>query len=623
MSEKSASSVLLSVQSTVIRCAQVLAKIMKLDVEIIDAAMNRVAVTGLCNHLPNISERKTAVFCSVLKTRQASLIRNAGFDPSCQKCPSAGSTCHKTAQLALPLMVKGECVGVVNLVCFTEEQRQHLLQNYRSFKDYTENTVQLYITRTLEEGSTSKPQVISPSSIPDFLSRFADDMQQGVLLFSDAGELAYINTAACRQLELADERMHNVRITVRPFGLSNSTGREEIHYVLTIDGRERIMPAVQSVVGDYRALMLNMACEYQSKPIDAPESSEIIGNSAPIQLLRKQVRRVADSPSSVMIRGESGTGKEVFARAVHAASRRADKLFIAINCAAIPEQLLESELFGYVKGAFTGANSKGSEGLIRQADGGTLFLDEIGDMTLHLQAKLLRVLDRREVTPVGSSAVIPVDVRIISATHRDFDKLIGDGEFREDLFYRLNVIPLELPPLRKREGDIDLLIEYFLARHSKALARHRPALQPDTMECLRRWRWPGNIRELANMIEYLVNVADPTLPVSPNLLPKKMRLAKQEISFEIETEKETESKSISILDKPVPFENTRCLNIESMEKELIQQALTNFSTYHDCKQRAAHALGIGIATLYRKIKKYELEDCTTWQQMRNRYQLSK
>ena len=611
MSQKiSSSSVLLSIQSTVIRCAQVLAKIMKLDVEIIDAAMNQVAATGLCNHLPSVSERKTAVLCSVLKTRQARLIRNAGADPACRKCPSSGKTCHKTAQLALPLIVNGDCIGVVNLVCFTEEQRQHLLYNHKSFKDYTENTVQLYITRTLEEGSQSKPQVISPSSIPDFLSRFADDMQQGVLLFGSSGDLAYINAAACHQLELADDRMDSVKVSFRPFGLSNSTGKEEAHYVLTIDGRERIMPASQSVVGDYRVLTLGMACECHSQPIDAPESSDIIGNSGPMQLLRKQVRRVADSPSSVMIRGESGTGKEVFARAVHAASRRADKPFIAINCAAIPEQLLESELFGYVKGAFTGANSKGSEGLIRQANGGTLFLDEIGDMTLHLQAKLLRVLDRREVTPVGSSAVIPVDVRIISATHRDFDKLISEGDFREDLFYRLNVIPLELPALHKREGDIDLLIEFFLAKHSKALARHRPALQPDTMECLRRWRWPGNIRELANMIEYLVNVADPTLPVSPNLLPEKMRLFKPEEKQESKVVEELKSESIAILDKPVPFENTRCLNIESMEKELIQQALTNFSTYHDCKQRAAHALGIGIATLYRKIKKYELEDCT-------------
>ncbi len=617
MSQKlSHHSVLLPIQSTVIRCAQVLAKIMKLDVEIIDVTMNRVAATGLCNHLPDISERKTAVLCTVLKTRQAQLIRNAGTDPTCEKCPSAGTACHKTAQLALPLMVKGECAGIVNLVCFTEEQRQHLLQNYKTFKDYTENTVQLYIARTLEEDTSSRPLVISPSSIPDFLARFADTMQQGILLFDNSGELAYINVAACQQLELEDDQLNGVRITVRPFGLSNSTGREETHYVLTIDGRERIMPAVQSMVGDYRSLVLGMANESQSNPIDAPESSEIIGNSEPMQLLRKQVRRVADSPSSVMIRGESGTGKEVFARAIHNASRRAGKPFVAINCAAIPEQLLESELFGYVKGAFTGANSKGSEGLIRQADGGTLFLDEIGDMTLHLQAKLLRVLDRREVTPVGCSAVIPVDVRIISATHRDFDKLMGDGEFREDLFYRLNVIPLELPSLHKRGGDIDLLIEYFLARHSKALARHRPALQSDTMECLRQWRWPGNIRELANMIEYLVNVADPTLPVSPNLLPEKMRLQKsnseQKAGIEVKTDAVTEelSKSISILDKPVPFENTRCLNIESMEKELIQQALTNFSSYHDCKQRAAHALGIGIATLYRKIKKYELEDCT-------------
>ncbi len=165
------------------------------------------------------------------------------------------------------------------------------------------------------------------------------------------------------------------------------------------------------------------------------------------------------------------------------------------NAGAAKSQL-ESELFGYVKGAFTGANQKGSEGMIRQAHGGTLFLDEIGDMSLHLQAKLLRVLDRREVTPVGATHPIVVGVRVISASHRDFEQLITDNEFREDLFYRLNVVPLELPPLRAREGDIDLLIEHFMSHHSRSLARHRPALDPDTMYCLRHW--PGNIRELAS-----------------------------------------------------------------------------------------------------------------------------
>ena len=429
-------------------------------------------------------------------------------------------------------------------------------------------------------------------------------LQQGILVLDSIGKLVYLNQAARVQLQLPEAPSHKQipEASARPFGISNTTGRPENHFIITLEDRESIIPAQQVMLGNIRVLTLGLACRCH-QPEVLPDTNKVIGKSQPVQLLLKKVRRVADSPSSVMIRGESGTGKEVFARAIHNASRRANQPFIAINCAAIPEQLLESELFGYVKGAFTGANQKGSEGMIRQAHGGTLFLDEIGDMSLHLQAKLLRVLDRREVTPVGAAQPIPVDVRVISASHRDFEQLITDNLFREDLFYRLNVVPLELPPLRAREDDIDLLIEHFMGLHSRALARHRPALDPNTMHCLRNWHWPGNIRELSNMIEYLVNVADPTLPVTPNLLPPRMRMIQPAPNNEAKADKRLPD---------IPNSSTASdlaqLNLELIEKDVISRALERFSNAHDTKQNAAKALGIGIATLYRKIKKYDLED---------------
>lgn len=223
-----------------------------------------------------------------------------------------------------------------------------------------------------------------------------------------------------------------------------------------------------------------------------------------------------------MIAGESGTGKEVAARAIHKLSDRRAKPFIAINCAAIPESLLESELFGYVKGAFTGASANGKTGLIQAANSGTLFLDEIGDMPLTLQAKLLRAIESREIQPVGASQPVPVDIRIISATNQNLEQYIAEGKFREDLYYRLNVIPLRLPPLRERQEDIELLIHYFLHLHTQRLNLVYPGVAQEVINFLKRYRWPGNIRELSNLMEYLVNVVPSGEIINMSLLPPNL-----------------------------------------------------------------------------------------------------
>jgi two-component system response regulator GlrR len=231
--------------------------------------------------------------------------------------------------------------------------------------------------------------------------------------------------------------------------------------------------------------------------------AEIVTRSAKMDDLLRRARLVADSMAAVLVLGESGTGKELLARAIHAASGRSKKPFLAINCAAIPEQLLESELFGYAKGAFTGA-ATAQQGLFQAADGGSLFLDEIGDMPLSLQAKLLRVLQDSAVRPVGSTQSVNVDVRIISATHRNLDQMRADRTFREDLFYRLNVVALKLPSLSERREDIPLLATHFLRKIATRYRKPVPTLAPDALAAILAAPWPGNVRQLENLLEQAV-----------------------------------------------------------------------------------------------------------------------
>lgn len=250
--------------------------------------------------------------------------------------------------------------------------------------------------------------------------------------------------------------------------------------------------------------------------------AELISRSSQMAELLAEAKLVAGSDASILIRGPSGTGKELLARALHNASRRAKAPFIAVNCGAIPEQLLESELFGHVKGSFTGAVGN-REGLFQAADGGTLFLDEIGDMPLPLQVKLLRVLQERAVRPVGADQTRPVDVRLLSATHRDLDVAMQEGQFREDLYYRLNVVTLTLPPLAERREDISLLANHFLQKLAAKYQKPLNGFAPDALTALVAAPWPGNVRQLVNVVEQVCALA--TAPLVPlSLVQRALRV---------------------------------------------------------------------------------------------------
>jgi two-component system response regulator AtoC len=314
--------------------------------------------------------------------------------------------------------------------------------------------------------------------------------------------------------------------------------------------------------------------------------SGILSRNAVMQELFGQIKRVADLKTTILILGESGTGKELVARALHQNGRRLKHSFVAVNCAAIPEHLLESELFGHVKGAFTDASSD-KTGLFEQADGGTLFLDEIGEMPLSLQVKLLRVLQEGEIKRVGWALSKKVDVRVISATSRDLSADVASGRFREDLYFRLNVFCLQLPPLRERVEDIPLLAEHFLSRFANGADSQHLQLEPETVRYLMAHRWPGNIRELENAIERACILCDGGR-ITPFCLPPSIRQAVEPYNVESSGD-----------------ENLSIKKAEDMiERDLIRKALARTGGN---RTQAAKILEISHRSLLYKVKEYGIE----------------
>jgi transcriptional regulator with PAS, ATPase and Fis domain len=308
---------------------------------------------------------------------------------------------------------------------------------------------------------------------------------------------------------------------------------------------------------------------------------KLIYCSPKMEKIMNQIQKIADFSSTVLLHGESGVGKEVIAQAIHQLGRRAHKPFLKLNCGAIPENLLESELFGYTKGAFTGADKNGKDGYFKQADGGILFLDEIGEMPMHLQVKLLRVLQEQEVVPIGSTTPFKVNVQIIAATNKKLEKMVEEGTFREDLFYRLNVIPIHIPPLRERTEDISLLAFHFLQQLNEKYERNYH-LTPDAINVLEFYPWPGNVRELQNIIERLVVTADhPAIDAA---------FVSQFLSTGYEYKKMK-----PVITRVIPLQEA----IDEIEEQLIVMAMNQYKT----TTKAAKALGISQSSVSRKYQK--------------------
>ncbi|WP_084327076.1 sigma-54 interaction domain-containing protein [Desulfofundulus thermocisternus] len=442
------------------------------------------------------------------------------------------------------------------------------------------------------------------------LETILDNAGEGIVMVDEAARITLFNRAYCEFLGVKKEEVlgrhvqdviENTRMHV-----VLKTGQPEVGEVQCIKGHRmicsriplkregKIRAAVGKVmfrdVSDLRTLMkrvdsLQSELEYYKGVLRRHQGTRyclknIAGNSPRMRELKELVLKVARNDSTVLIRGESGTGKELFAHALHNASPRAHRPFVKVNCAAVPEGLLESELFGYQEGAFTGARKGGKIGKFELADGGTIFLDEIGDMPMNMQVKLLRVLQEKEIVRLGENRPIRIDVRVVAATNRNLDEMVQQGLFREDLFYRLNVVVLDIPPLRERKEDIPVLVECLMEKLSWRLGCPRKTLDPAAMNCLLAYDWPGNIRELENVLERVLNVVDDNV-VTINHLPPYLHR-----------------------DRDVPeVLGVRPLKeaVEQLEKTMILRALE--ATAGDCLA-AARLLQIGKSTFYEKMSRY-------------------
>ncbi|MEG9298654.1 sigma 54-interacting transcriptional regulator [Mangrovibacillus sp. Mu-81] len=429
-----------------------------------------------------------------------------------------------------------------------------------------------------------------------------------LVVVDNDGRIIYINENYCKFLEVDRDKAIGTHVTnvienTRMHKVVDS-GNEEVADLQYIKGNYMIanrIPIVVDgeVIGAFGSVIFrdtsewmqmsshvkNMMSKIQSYIQDINTGvkynlNDIIGTSELIQELKGKAQMIAPSDISILIRGESGTGKELFAHSIHQLSERSGQPFIKVNCAAIPEQLLESELFGYEEGAFTGAKKGGKKGKFQLAHKGTLFLDEIGDMPLNMQAKLLRVLQEGEVEAVGASRVHHVNVRIIAATNRPLEKMMEEKRFRSDLYYRINVVPFVIPPLRERKDDIKVLADFFLAKSMKSSGKRIQGFQQEVLDIFTSYSWPGNLRELENVINastYLSNEHQ----ISLSSLPQYMKSGNL---YNVES-------------------NTLKEIIEDTEKKVLEQSMKKFQ---EDKRKMASALGISKSTMYEKLKKYDL-----------------
>jgi len=581
---------LYQVKETVKNIAEAIASVLDMDVTIVDFKLRRIAGTGYFKNKDRVPYG--SVFDKAIQTGKSFVILNPKENKECFDC-SEQEMCQEKAVICCPIILKRQVVGVIGIVTFHEDKKSLFIQrqsNYLNFLDKMANLVAAKISEQeiMENLLNTKKEIETTINTIDL----------GILSIDDKLRISMCNTKAQELLGLQDEflTLQNIDFIFPEFEIRNiftTSGKgykdkdvsfyrknKNYHFIVTALPVivENKCVSVVLILRDYLNLKRSIHKVFQ-KDKGFFTFDDLLGKDKEFIKVINDAKAAAQTDSNIVITGESGTGKELLARSIHEASRRKSNLFVAVNCAAIPDSLLESELFGYEEGAFTGARKGGKIGMFELSNGGTIFLDEIGDMPLYLQSKLLRVIQERKILRVGAVEMIDLDIRIISATNKNLYELIKLGKFREDLFYRLNVIPLNLPPLRSRKEDILLLADAFIQKYNRISHKNIQGLDHEIENVFLQYHWPGNIRELENIIEYAV-------------------------TFEKGTHitKETLAHHFSFKEQSWEFRN-QSLNelLDEYERKILSKYLDEYGETLEAKEKIAQSLKISKSTLYRKL----------------------
>ncbi|HHW40060.1 MAG TPA: sigma 54-interacting transcriptional regulator [Syntrophomonadaceae bacterium] len=572
--------------------AQAISSALDIEVQIIDRQLRLIAGTGMYFNRINEIFDVTSACHHVMETGHPLIIEEAKKHKICLQCRYR-PTCADLAEICYPILLDDSCVGVIAFIAQREDQQQTLIARKDTLLMFIGkmSAMLAYTIRSYELNRQISRLIDSQQTI-------MDSIQEGLISINTEGQIVFANQAAAiligiAQTDLLKKPIHEIfqsseeimmcmkqqkTMEIELFTKVSLKAKQFIGTVTSIigyDGEPGLVICFRDIEAIPKAIR-NYLRKERKITFD-----DILGKSQAILNAKKRAFQVASSDSSILITGESGTGKEMFARAIHYASSRSSGPLISINCGAIPEGLLESELFGYEEGAFTGAKKGGKPGQFELANNGTLFLDEIGDMPLHLQVKLLRVIEEKQVQRVGGTKPIFVNARIIAATNKNLEKMISSGEFREDLFYRLNVIPLHIPPLRERPEDIETYLAHFIDKYNALLNKKIGYPTDEVIAILKNYSWPGNVRELENVIEYAINLeTGPKISVSS--LPEKL-LSSQH---------------------PLPSYSTK---VKDLEKKVLVEAINKYKDKPDKVQHLCASLGISRSTLYRKLKQFNLK----------------
>ncbi len=570
---------LIKIQDTVVKYARILTQILQVDIGIADENLRYVAITGHKAQMLNQDISNQAyIFRHVLETGQPQVIEMPKHHSICQECPFR-ITCTETFEMSMPIKLNQKVIGVVGLMCFTDEQKQHILDNYEPFYYFLEQITELIALKAMEAEEYAKSLVMI-----NLLESIFERIETGVIVLDEKGGISRINQIGKKILRSSQKEISKSRIQLEETG---EKMLDMLEYLLSIGNNQyRLFGKQYDIhVDQYSKILLFNDADLSSAPSLSIVSKKknlgiqrLLGFSPKIEELRRQILIIASSSSSVLFTGEDGTEKKTFAMALYEESDRHDEPFVAFNCASVPQDKLEEELFGFVQVSDNKQGASKSIGKIESAGKGTIFLDEITRLPLSLQYKLLNVLDSKKVTRIGASKPIPVRARFLFACNREIQQMVRDGSFRKDLYYRMNIIPIDIPSLRERKTDIQVIAKSFIRQSAKTLGKTITMISDEFWAAVENYSWPGNIFELRNTMEFVVNMLPYSGILDAHLLPNQ----------------------ISGQDQRTQSDD---LNLKRLEKATIIKAIDK---YGNDKQQIAEELGIGIATLYRKLSQYDL-----------------